>query len=62
MAVARPIRFLLLAAFCTILFLIYTFSGSKKPVLAEPPSDDPGREFRVDKNFVDPNLEGMASF
>ena len=59
MAIARPIRFLILAAVCTLLYIIYAYSGSEEPVRKIPNPDDPGREFRVDKNFVDPNLESM---
>jgi hypothetical protein len=58
MAVARPIRFLLLGAFCTILYIIFSFTSSgSPPPKAVPDPDDPGKDFRVDKNFVEPNLE-----
>jgi hypothetical protein len=62
MAVARPIRFLFLAVFCIIIYIVYTITGSEKPVQTiRPVGGDLGKEFRVDKDFVEPNLESMAS-
>lgn len=61
MAVAKPVRFLLLSVLGLLLYIIFSFSSN--PAVDAPPKivpnpDDPGREFRVDRNFVDPNLEG----
>jgi hypothetical protein len=58
MAVARPLRLLALATVLIFLYILtHMFSGSGS---LRTPSDAPG-QFRVDKEFREPNLDGMLA-
>jgi mannosyltransferase len=58
MAVAKPIRFL---AITTVVLFFYIIFLVQRPSSSDPSDPklpyDPARKYRVDKSFVEPNLE-----
>jgi mannosyltransferase len=58
MVVAKPIRFLALATFCIFVYIVFILQRSDSSDPSNPKLPyDPARKFRVDKTFVEPNLE-----
>jgi hypothetical protein len=58
MAVAKPFRYLALISAGVLLYFTYLFYTSSDGGSPNS-SSDPGYKYRIDKNFREPNLDGM---